>query len=103
MGTKNNPAPNDCYARAEPDEPMFVLLGRDVTASLVVAFWHELRKELGETEPAVLAEALQCSEAMKQWAIAKGKEPDLALHALQKFLKRMLTEGGKTPFPKPVT
>lgn len=29
MGTKNNPGAFDCYANAEPDEPMFVLLGRD--------------------------------------------------------------------------
>jgi hypothetical protein len=29
MGTKSNPGPFDCYAKAEPDEPMFVLLARD--------------------------------------------------------------------------
>ncbi|HAW11807.1 MAG TPA: aspartate decarboxylase, partial [Chloroflexi bacterium] len=29
MGTKNNPGKFDCYDDAHPDEPMFVLLGRD--------------------------------------------------------------------------
>ena len=28
MGTKNNPGRFDCYGNAEPDEPIFVLLGR---------------------------------------------------------------------------
>jgi hypothetical protein len=29
MGTKRNPGLSDCYAKAEADEPMFVLLARD--------------------------------------------------------------------------
>lgn len=33
MGTKNNPGAFDCYANAEPDEPMFVLLARDLLVS----------------------------------------------------------------------
>lgn len=36
MGTKNNPGTFDCYANAAPDEPMFVLLGRDKHAPLLV-------------------------------------------------------------------
>ena len=36
MGTKNNPGVFDCYANAEPDEPMFVLLGRDKDAATLV-------------------------------------------------------------------
>lgn len=34
MGTKNNPGEFDCYANAAPDEPMFILLGRDQTRAL---------------------------------------------------------------------
>jgi hypothetical protein len=30
VGTKNTPGPFDCYASAHPDEPMFVLLGREM-------------------------------------------------------------------------
>lgn len=36
MGTKNNPGRYDCYANAEPDEPMFVLLGHDRHAATLV-------------------------------------------------------------------
>ena len=32
MATKNNPGKFDCYTNAEPDEPMFILLGRDPVA-----------------------------------------------------------------------
>jgi hypothetical protein len=39
MGTKNNPGTYDCYDKAEPDEPMFVLLARDPTASTFVRAW----------------------------------------------------------------
>lgn len=39
MGTKNNPGAYDCYANAEPDEAMFVLLGRDKHAGLLVTLW----------------------------------------------------------------
>lgn len=39
MGTKNNPAPYDCYANAEPDEPLFILLARDERAAILVEAW----------------------------------------------------------------
>ena len=32
MATKNNPGKIDCYGAAMPDEPMFILLGRDCLA-----------------------------------------------------------------------
>lgn len=76
MGTKANPAKFDCYSRAEPDEPMFVLLGRDHAASVIVLAWVGLRRVLGHTEPAVLDEAVECARAMRDWARAKGKNPD---------------------------
>lgn len=44
MGTKNKPGKFDCYAKADPDEPMFVLLGRDATASETVRYWIHLRQ-----------------------------------------------------------
>jgi hypothetical protein len=43
MGTKNNPGEFDCYAAAEPDEPLFTLLGRDPLASHLVRLWAALR------------------------------------------------------------
>jgi hypothetical protein len=71
MGSKSNPSKYDCYSRAEPDEPVFVLLGRDPAASLVVKFWVELRKLCGETEREVLDEAFDCAVDMAQWCEQK--------------------------------
>ena len=50
MGTKNNPGAFDCYANAEPDEPMFVLLGRDPLAPFLVSIWAKVR--MGDLEAA---------------------------------------------------
>lgn len=73
MGTKNNPGAFDCYANAEPDEPMFVLLGRDANASNLVFAWCVLRErdiELGrkpESDRAMVEEARQCALAMEEF------------------------------------
>jgi len=44
MGTRENPGTFDCYANAEDDEPMFILLARDVTAPAVVRAWADTRE-----------------------------------------------------------
>lgn len=97
MGTKNAPAPFDCYANAEPDEPMFVLLARDRVGALTVRMWAALRvlslngdaagidalvriteavarlvdradaAEHHPDEVEQIAEALDCADAMQQW------------------------------------
>jgi hypothetical protein len=64
LGTKNIPGEFDCYAKAEPDEPMFVLLGRDKYAPMLVNLWAEMRRLDGE-DPAKITEALVCSIDMK--------------------------------------
>lgn len=66
MGTKNNPGKFDCYANAHPDEPMFVLLGRDPTGGALVRLWAEARETLKPGDPKVL-EAVQCATAMDAW------------------------------------
>lgn len=43
MGTKNNPGDYDCYANALPDEPMFIILGRDPDFSRLVNEWAQRR------------------------------------------------------------
>jgi len=63
MGTKNNPGQFDCYTNAEPDEPMFVLLGRDKHAPLLVRLWADLRRMEGE-DPEKVAEAIRCVNLM---------------------------------------
>lgn len=86
MGTKNHPGSYDCYENAHPDEPMFVLLGRDPVAPAIVSLWVALRKQLGEKDTGMLAEAESCAEAMKQWAVSKGKDPEQALQALTQMI-----------------
>lgn len=73
MGTKNNPGSCDCYAKAEPDEPMFVLLGRDKHAPALVWLWAVLRELDGE-DPKNVAEARECVTAMIEWGVSKGKQ-----------------------------
>jgi len=65
--TKNNPGKFDCYDKAHPDEPMFVLLGRDPSASRLVRIWARGREAAGETYEKV-AEAYRCADAMQDWA-----------------------------------
>lgn len=91
MGTKRHPAPNDCYAKAEPDEPMFTLLARDPLAPDLIRLWAALRAGLfgtaGEAYELLLqeaagrsleerngdvikaAEAGDCANAMETWRI----------------------------------
>lgn len=79
MGTKNNPAPFDCYANAEPDEPMFILLGRDPAASFVVRLWTSMRRAMGSTSDTKLTEAEACAAAMKEFAKQRGKAEQVEL------------------------
>ena len=74
MGTKNKPATFDCYANAKPDEPMFILLGRDPGAGSLVRRWASDREARGE-DPAKVADARACADAMDEWARSLGKVP----------------------------
>lgn len=67
MGTKNNPGEFDCYVKAEPDEPMFILLGRDKHAPTLVWLWASLRELDGEDANKV-TEARNCVAEMIGWA-----------------------------------
>lgn len=66
MGTKNNPGAFDCYANAEEDEPMFVLLGRDRHAPSLVEMWADVREAAGE-DPDKVKEARQCVANMRRY------------------------------------
>lgn len=74
MGTKNKPGAFDCYANADPDEPMFVLLGRDPMAGNIVRKWADARIADGE-EYEKVKEALDCADALDEWARKLGKIP----------------------------
>lgn len=70
MGTKNNPGAFDCYANAEPDEPMFVLLARDPLAPILVELWASLRAHAAGN-PSKVAEARNCAQSMRDWKAKK--------------------------------
>lgn len=73
MGTKLKPGKFDCYNNAEPDEPMFVLLGRDPLAPLLVELWADVRANLvtAEGEEEKLTEARACAKSMRNWPVTK--------------------------------
>lgn len=79
MGTKNDPGKFDCYGNADEDEPMFILLARDVAAPAVVRDWADRRefmidnKQKPESDRAMVAEARQCADAMEAWRKANRK------------------------------
>lgn len=72
MGTKNNPNPNDCYIKANPDEPMFTLLGRDPTAKATIHAWCSLRIKTGLNKPhdAKIKEAYTLAAQMENYYLA---------------------------------
>lgn len=84
MATKNEPGAFDCYANAEPDEPMFVLLARDEKAPDLVREWV-LRRRAADPEKrddAKEQEALRCAVEMEAWRARNdqtGRCPDCRL------------------------
>lgn len=82
MGTKNNPGKYDCYAKAEPDEPIFVLLGRDPLAAALVDEWialSEYRDITNGIDESInlekYTEAENCAHAMYNYCASLGKQP----------------------------
>lgn len=67
MGSKNNVGQFDCYLNAHPDEPMFILLGRDPIAADLVEEWARRREAQRGPSPKV-EEARACARAMREWA-----------------------------------
>ena len=76
MGTKRYPSRYDCYAAAEFEEPLFVLLARDKDAPYLVREWARGRelKIRGGTKPlsdlGKVREAEECAAAMAAWYAA---------------------------------
>lgn len=93
MGTKNAPGKFDCYEAAEPDEPMFILLGRDTTAPLAVTVWRAIKERLrargqSDISQEKLEEATTCALGMVEWAKSKGKDPKLAQSAARAMISQ---------------
>jgi hypothetical protein len=73
MGTKQNPAPFDCYAKALPDEPIFILLARDSAADGAVLHWADTREAAidnglkPESDRPMVAEARHWIRTARAW------------------------------------
>lgn len=94
MGSKNNPGVFDCYANAEPDEPMFVLLGRDKHAPLLVNLWAYMRNADGEA-PAKVGEACLCADSMVMYrAHRKPQETPAGIRTALEALVAMAQDCG---------
>jgi hypothetical protein len=87
MGSKNHPGKFDCYQAADPNEPMFVLLGRDQDAPGLVYQWAALREQRGELQ-AKVDEARNCANEMILYRQARRVAPEYA--AFQKLREAAL-------------
>lgn len=73
MGTKNDPGITNCYAKAELDEPIFTLLGRDPAAPAAIERWADIRKRMiwsgkkPRSDMAMVQEAEDVAIAMRAW------------------------------------
>jgi len=74
MGTKEAPGIFDCYKEAKPNEPMFVLLGRDPRAPALVRAWADASEARG-TNPAKVAESRSCADAMDVYRAELAGDP----------------------------
>lgn len=66
MGTKTEPGKFDCYASAQEDEPIFVLLARDPLAPKLVRQWAANRSAMTGLSDKVI-EALRAADQMEEW------------------------------------
>jgi hypothetical protein len=73
VSTKNNPGKWDCYAKAAPDEEMFVLLASDEFAPALVREWAS-RRFRGPADLEKIQEALRVADAMERWRAANPPE-----------------------------
>ncbi len=98
MGTKNNPGSFDCYGKADPDEPLFVLRGKDPCASFIVKLWAQMRCVAGVEDKAAtearIGEALRCAATMKEWAEKAGKNPEALTAAFRQACSDALSDQG---------
>ncbi len=66
MGTKLNPGSYDCYAKAQDDEPIFVLRANDPTAPFAIRKWAR-RRSLVKGNDAKYEEAMKIALDMETW------------------------------------
>lgn len=112
MGTKNDPGQFDCFDVALPDEPVFVLLGRDTQAPGLVHMWAYEREQgiaegrFPESDRAKVAEAKRLAAHMIDWRHAndgawRAKNPELPLPCSRNSADRFCAECGNDATEQP--
>jgi hypothetical protein len=96
MGSKLHPGKFDCYENAEPDEPMFILLGRDRHGADLVRLWALMRHAGGEDE-AVVGEALECAKSMDAELLMRGKSPGISATQFERIFTQITAMMGEHP------
>lgn len=91
MGTKEKPGEFNCYAKALPDEPLFILLARDPIAPSVVEHWadrraRQIKHGTAEKDDLIkVKEADMIAQDMRDWR-ATANEKWKAPQAIPPFL-----------------
>jgi len=71
MGTKNNPSKFDVdLSNLDPDEPFFILRGRDNLSADLVETWA-LRAKAQGTDHDKVRSAFECVDEMRKWKYRK--------------------------------
>jgi hypothetical protein len=66
----------DCYDKAAPDEPIFVLRAQDILAPTTILEWAYLALQHG-TPLEKVTEAMECAKSMREWQESHtSKTPD---------------------------
>lgn len=59
--------PESCWNKAEDDEPVFVVLGRDPAAGDTVRYWATLSSHAGYHRQEKIHDAIEDAEALDEW------------------------------------
>ena len=90
MSTKKSPGKYDCYAAAQDDEPIFVLLGRDPFVAQLIRLWAYATLASGadiDKAESALFIAAEC----ETWCQLEGRKPAPVLPLnMDEILRRAL-------------
>jgi hypothetical protein len=102
MTTKLNPGKFDCYEKALPSEPMFILLARDPSFGELVRLWVDRRAadircgERPESDETIICEALECARQGEDWRKKNNgawrKPPSLTPTVNVKFSEKVTSD-----------
>lgn len=93
MGSKLNPGAFDCFKAAMPDEPMFVLLARDLSGPTMLRAWSTRRR--GEVLTAL--DRGDITEEQAQEDLRKCQEADACADEMTIWRKRNAGNGSAPP------